>query len=125
MAKQPYHFVRHVWINRVDLKKISKDLSKSFHIETLTRPSDDREISFFKNDRETLRVKGNTLIVRLSPFRAVLFQKEPAPFTEKDMELKKRIFELYPHSKIIPLKFAHKEPKITLSTHANAKAKDR
>ena len=38
----------------------------------------------------------------LSPMRAVLSQKEAAPFTKKDVELRKKVLEFYPRSRPTP-----------------------
>ncbi len=67
------------------------------------RPSYELELTLRMDERDELLVKSETLTAFLSPFRAVLSQKKPAPFTSKDMELRKRIIELYPKERPTPL----------------------
>lgn len=43
-----------------------------------------------------LLFKADTLYAAISPSKATLFQKKRAPFTAKDLELRKRILEGYP-----------------------------
>lgn len=67
------------------------------------RPTSTREeISLFKVDRERLRIEADTLRARLSSYRAVLYQRENAPFTVRDMALRGRALELYPHNSPTP-----------------------
>jgi len=75
-------------------------------------PHDERDLSFLKDERDELRVSADTLSVILSRLRAVLYQKEAAPFTARDVELRKRVLELYPKNREtpFPLLFIH-EPK--------------
>ena len=42
-----------------------------------------------------LWVRSDTVTAFLSPFKAVLAQREPSPFTRRDMELRERVFEIY------------------------------
>jgi len=75
------------------------------------RPGEEHEISIFKDIRSELEVKSETLLAHLSPFRAVLSKKKPIPFTSKDMELRKRVIELYPHERPTPFPWEFsKEP---------------
>lgn len=109
---EPYHYVRFRWWTRIDLKGVSEDLSGLFHVEMFVPPSDERELVFKKDVRRELKVSADTLTARLSAFRAVLSQKEAAPFTARDLELRKKVLELYPRSRPTPFPwlFGH-EPK--------------
>jgi hypothetical protein len=97
---KPYYHVRFKWFKGIDLKEFARELKTKFIVEEIYMP----EKGFFDVDefpfseRERLRVEADTLTVRLSPFRAVLFQRKLESFTEKDMELRKRILELYSRS---------------------------
>ncbi len=72
-----------------------------------------RAWSFQDDAREEVHVKAETLSARLAPFRAVLYQKEKAPFTRKDMELRETVLALYPYDTptYVPFRFGEKEPK--------------
>lgn len=111
-----YHYVRFKWWTRVDLSKISKELSPKFSVEMASLPSDKMEIALHKDERNELKVKSDTLIAYLSPFRAVLSQKQPSPLTSKDMELRKKIIELYPRERPTPFPWSFsKEPKFEIA----------
>jgi len=113
---EPYHYVRFRWWSRVDLKKVSEDLSELFRVEMFVPPSGERELVFRKDEREELKVSADTLTAWLSVFRAVLSQKEAAPFTARDLELRKKVLELYPRSRPTPFPwlFGH-EPKFEVA----------
>lgn len=113
---QPYHYVRFKWWRIVDLKEIARELGGVFSIEPLKMPRNDRELSLLKDMREELRVKADTLGAMLSPVRAVLFQREAAPFTARDMELRRRVLELYPRDRPTPFPmFFSEEPKFEVA----------
>jgi hypothetical protein len=97
---KPFYYVRFRWFKGADLKEVARELKINFSVEETYMPEkgffDVEEFPF--SERERLRVKADTLTARLSPFRAVLFQGKLETFTERDMELRKRILELYPRS---------------------------
>ncbi len=102
MAKA-YHYVRWRWWIKLDLEEVSEELSKKkYEVELFERPSYELELTYRKDERAELLVRSDTLRVYLSPLRAVLFQKEPAPFTPKDLELRNRVIELYPKERPTP-----------------------
>jgi len=47
-------------------------------------------------------VKADTLKAYISRFRATMFQRETAPFTGRDLELRARLMELYPRNRPSP-----------------------
>ena len=100
---EAYHYIRWRWWIKLDLEEVSEELSKKYEVELFERPSYELELTYRKDERAELLVKSDTLRVYLSPFRAVLFQKEPAPFTPKDLELRNRVIELYPKERPTPL----------------------
>ena len=115
---KPYHFVRYRWWTRVDLAKASKDLKELFNVQAIEMPRD--RIEIVKDEKDELRVKADTLWALLSPFRAVLYQREAAPFTRKDIELRKKMMELYPKERSSPLPlFFKKEPKFEVTERVN------
>lgn len=113
---EPYNYVRFRWSEGIDLKKVSEDLGRSFSVKMYIRPRDEHEISLLKDERDELKVSADTLSAFLSRFRAVLYQKEAAPFTAKDMEFRNKIFELYPRNRPTPFPwmFSH-EPKFEIA----------
>lgn len=92
----------------VDLDKISKDFGDQFEVKVMTYPKDDIEMSLHKDDRDEILVKADTLTAFLSGFRAVIFQKKPKPFTKNDLELRRRIWEIYPHDRATPFPWIFK-----------------
>jgi len=111
-----YYYVRFRWSRGLDFDEIESDLNETFQVEQLSRPYDVMEMSLHKNDREKLKVWADTLGALMSPFRAVLYQREPAKFTAADMKLRKIILKLYPRttSSFFPWHFSN-EPKFQLA----------
>lgn len=100
---EPYHYVRYNWVTGVNLERLSEEMRGTFAVEPVFMPEDDRELTLVKYDRERLKIGADTLKVRLSPYKAVLFQRDSAPFSPRDVELRGRILELYP--RITPTPF--------------------
>jgi hypothetical protein len=98
-----YHYVRWRWWTKLDLGEVSEELSQRYEVEALNRPSYELELTLRKDEREEILVRSDTLRVYVSAFRAVMFQKEAAPFTPRDLELRNRVMELYPHARPTPL----------------------
>ena len=110
LTLKPYYFVRYTWWRRVDMDAVEKEMRGVFEVENLVPPDDRSNMSPY--GREKLRVRADTLGAYLAPERAVMYQREPQPFTSGDMELRKRIFELYPRDRSTPLPlFFQDEPK--------------
>jgi hypothetical protein len=117
MTLQLYRFVRFRWWRRVDLKAVAAELGGTFSVEEIAMPKGEMEISLLKDDREELKVEADTLVVMLSAFRAVLSQKEAAPFTKRDLELREKILELYPRSRPTPFPWEFsQEPKFDVAS---------
>ena len=113
---KPYHYIRYRWFREVDMKEAKKEFCEDFDIETLDRPPSVISNGF----REELKVTADSLTVFLSPKRAVLFQKEPVPFTAKDMALRRRILDLYSRNRITPLHtFFRREPKFEVAEQSH------
>jgi len=63
-----------------------------------------------------LKVSADTLSAMLSRFRALLYQKEAAPFTARDMELRKKVLELYTRDRSTPFLWGFRsEPKFEIA----------
>jgi len=98
-----YFYLRYTWVKRVDVKRLAENLSLSFELAP-RKISDPGPLSIVGPDtKEAFQVRADTLYVYLSPVRATLFQKERKPFTERDLELRKRIFVHYPRNRATPL----------------------
>ncbi|MGD2201742.1 MAG: hypothetical protein PVJ38_08945 [Candidatus Bathyarchaeota archaeon] len=99
--EQPYHFVRFLWMATVDLEEMADQFEA--YVEGWREPPETETgmHTHIYNLRE-LKLKADTLQVYLSLQRAVLFQRERKPFTQRDVELRKRVFEVYPRSRPTP-----------------------
>jgi hypothetical protein len=100
--ERPYRYLRYTWWREVDLASVSEELRGSYKVEAINLPSTKEEISLFKVDRERMKIEADTLRARLSSYRVVLYQRENAPFTPRDMALRGRALELYPHNSPTP-----------------------
>ncbi len=81
---------------------VAEELGR-FSVERRSLPSSETEFSLFKDEREGLKVKADTLAAFLSPTKAVLYQREAAPLTPRDLELRRLILRHYPRSRPTPL----------------------
>jgi len=108
---EPYHFVRFLWATTVDLKVMEEELAEYVVGWRLPSETESKMHMHLYNLRE-LKLKADTLNAFISLTRAVLFQKERAPFTPRDMELRRRILEIYPRNRPTPFPFlVNDEPK--------------
>jgi hypothetical protein len=119
-TEKPYGYARFTWYYPYNLEELTTKLKENFAIvKSLVKKKKEvwdmtaRAWSFQDDPREEIEVKADTLFASLSPFRAVLFQKEKAPFTKKDLELRETVLALYPRSQPTPISgpFSAEEPK--------------
>lgn len=103
MSSAPYQFVRHTWMKRVDIEALAKKLGSSFEVVALKSTEPGPTAIAGQDTQEKFLVKADTLRAYLSRMRATLFQKERKPFTKRDLELRERIFTMYPRSRSTPL----------------------
>lgn len=68
------------------------------------------DISPYAGQRWEILVKADTLSAFLSAWRAILFQKVWAPFTRRDIELRKIVLSLYPRNRSTPFPWAFSPP---------------
>ena len=102
-----YHYVRYTWWREVDIDELGGELSAKFEIKPVNVPeSTIYEFSLFKDARDETLVKSDTIGAYISRFRAVLFQRDRAPFTSRDLELRRRILEVYPRDRPSPFPWA-------------------
>ena len=105
-----YYYQRFRWSNPINLKKAYDKLKETFQVGPF--PTHRPHSSFFVDNPEEIRVTADTLMALLSPFRAILNQKEAKSFTPKDMKLRATVFEMYPQTRPTPLPMLFgKEPK--------------
>lgn len=102
-----YSYVRYAWWREVDIDELSRQLSTKFEVKPVKTPeSTVYEFSLYKDVRREVLVKADTLKAYISRFRAVLFQRDRAPFTPRDMELRRRLLEVYPRDRPSPFPWA-------------------
>lgn len=99
---ESYRFIRCTWWRRREMEELERKLGEDFEIRRLLVPTDEREVVPSPFEREGLSVSADTVKARLAPMRAVLFQRERAPFTRRDLALRERIMELYPRNRSTP-----------------------
>ena len=102
---EPYHYVRFIWWGIVDVEGFQTEFGDDHEVRLVLPPEDESKTSIHIENVKELRVKADTLSAFLSPTRAVLSQKERAPFTRKDLKLREKVLEIYPHSRPTPLPF--------------------
>jgi len=108
--KRKYSYVRYTWWREVDIDELGGELSAEFEVKPVNTPeSTIYELSLYKNAREESLVKADTVGVYISRYRAVLFQRDRAPFTARDLELRSRILEVYPRDRPSPFPWAFSE----------------
>jgi len=121
--EKPYYFIRYEWFKRVDLDALAKEMEEDFVVELRPMPTGRVDMSIYKFEREGLKVSADTLAVFLHPFKAVLFQREPAPFTSRDLNLRNRILELYRKNRSSILSTStYSEPKFQIAEEPSARS---
>ena len=111
--RRKYSYVRYTWWREVDIDELSRELSTMFEVKHLPNPGNPRyEFSLFPEARREVLVKADTLKAYISTFRTVLFQRDRAPFTPRDMELRRRLLEVYLRDRPSPFpwSFSDEEP---------------
>ena len=110
MAKR-YHYIRWSWWKKIDIKKLSSELSEKYHVEAIKDHGWDLELTLMKEARDRYIIKSDTLTVFLSIYRVNMLQKTAAPFTLRDLELRARLLELFPKERptFLPWQF-NREP---------------
>jgi hypothetical protein len=98
---EPYHYIRFRWWQHVDLNEVYKELKGEFKVEKKEMPREKGEIGLYMDKRNELLV-ADTVQAYLGKFRANLNQSEAKPFTSKDLKLREKVIELYPHNRPTP-----------------------
>ena len=100
--RKPYSFVRFTWWRKINLRKVAEDLGPDFTVKTVFRPRDEMELVLRRDERDELWVYADTLTALLRVYSAGLYQTDVAPFTQRDMALRKNVFALYPRNRPTP-----------------------
>jgi len=109
--EEPYHYVRFLWTAPADLGAIEEELER-YIVGWRIPPETESKMHLHLYNLRELKLKADTLNAFISLHRAVLFQKDKAPFTHNDMELRRRILEIYPRNRPTPFPFlVNDEPK--------------
>ena len=102
-----YYYISYNSVGRLyDAEMLALKLQEQFtRINTLVRviEGEVKRLSEIKSVVPEILFKADTLFATISPTRAVLFQKSRAPFTLKDLELRKTILDLYNSRFTIPV----------------------
>jgi hypothetical protein len=98
-SARAYHYVRWRWWDRIDVDELAEELSEIYEVKAIPDHGWDLELTYMKEMRDRYLIKSDTLTVFLSIFRVIMTQKKPAAFTERDLELRKRMLELFPEER--------------------------
>jgi hypothetical protein len=96
-----YSYVRFRWWDPVNLDKAVEELS-GFKAKKIIQEKGGDDLSLYRDFRDEVEVEADTLQALLSPFRAVLNQREAKPFTARDMELREKVMKMYPRGRPTP-----------------------
>ena len=113
---EPYSYTRYTWSKNVNVDKEANRLGADFEIKPINTPElSEQEVAIYKTTRKEIIVKADTVDAIIGTFRAILYQKEKAPFTHQDLLLRQKILELYPRTTPSPLPIMPSfEPKFTI-----------
>ena len=102
---KPYYYVRFRWDEGTDLKILAEELGGGFEVEWFSIERTKEEFSLFKEESVELKARADTLRAFVSSLRAVLYQKERASFTPRDMGLRETLLKWYPRKRMSPMPF--------------------
>ena len=116
---EAYHYVRHVWWSPVDVDGLAERF-EGYDLVMREPPEDPTKMSIQSYNLKELWVRSDTVTAFLSPFKAVLAQRELKPFTRRDMELREKVFEIYTCDRSTPFPFmVSSEPKFEVAEEKN------
>jgi hypothetical protein len=102
---RPYNYIRYRWYKKADLQGLKVMLS-GFDVIDRPMPSSEGDISIYRNERDGIQCKTDNLSAFMYEYKAVLYQRHPAPFTENDLRLRAVILEAYPSVRSSMFSFA-------------------
>ncbi|MFC1802497.1 hypothetical protein ACFL0D_00860 [Thermoproteota archaeon] len=119
-----YSYVRYTWTREINVEKEAEKLSKEFEIIYVnTSEPGIHEIAIHKATRKEIIIKADTVRAIISAYRAVLYQKQKAPFTKLDLLLRQKILELYPRTTHSPFPIGFSfEPRFITENQDNDKS---
>lgn len=107
----PYGYIRWTWGKNYKVMELTEKLKGFTVILMKNFDPENRSVRLNTTATPILEVKADTLSAYLAPSKADMFQKESAPFTKRDLELREILFSLYPRNTPTPLPFSvQKEP---------------
>jgi len=109
----PYYYVRYTLWSKYSPTELVQRLKGEFNVTPPKLEKNNQyDLSPYEGERWEALVKADTLSAFVSSSRAVLFQRTRASFTKKDMDLRRTLFLLYPHSRPtpLPMMFSHEPP---------------
>ena len=110
---ESYSYARYTWSKDINVDREAERLGVDFEIRPIDTPEpSEQEVAIHKTTRKEIIVKADTVGAIISTFRAILYQREKAPFTSRDLKLRREILDLYPRTtpSPVPISFSH-EPK--------------
>lgn len=99
---EPYHRTRFRWWNPLDVEGFAVEFGGRYEIVRRPNPVQRDRIEIFVDSRREVWIKADTLQAFITAYKAILFQKERAPLTEKDSELEGLLFSKYTHNRETP-----------------------
>lgn len=109
--EKPYYYVRFVWWKSHNLEELVTKLKERFTlVERASSKMEQSEFNWLLDLYPEIEIRADTLSVFLSANRAVLFQREKASFTRKDMELREAILDSYPKDRPTPFHLFSRAP---------------
>jgi hypothetical protein len=101
--ESPFFEIRFRWWQPFDLDGFIRDHGEKYEIEIRPLYVEKWSIDVFGDVRREFLVRADTLNTFLTAYRAILFQRETAPFTPVDRELLDYVLENYPRVRDTPL----------------------
>ena len=95
---KPYHYSRYSWYTKISIDALKEKLS-DFDVIDRPMPSSEWDTSIYKNERDGIQCKADNLSAFLYEFKAVMYQKDFAPFTKKDLMMREIVLDNYPRSR--------------------------
>ncbi|MBN2334481.1 hypothetical protein JXL21_02905, partial [Candidatus Bathyarchaeota archaeon] len=78
------------------LREVKRELEEEYRVTDRPMPFSDRDLSLYRHERDGIKVESDSLSAFLYQFKAVLFQREAAAFTSRDLSLRNTVLEAYP-----------------------------
>ncbi|MBM3292431.1 hypothetical protein FJY84_07100 [Candidatus Bathyarchaeota archaeon] len=116
LVEKPYFYLCYRWWKPIDFGVVFNELI-GFSVEhrPLPVPLPLFDYSFISENRDGYKVTADTLSAFLHPLKAMLFQREPAAFTKRDLKLREVVLKHYTMKRENPVTPTYKkEPKFSI-----------